>query len=105
MQAELKFSQECLGLAEIRDEAKIQARAVDSAKTVVLTAAYWCLLPRVQETWGCDSTSQNLWQISYISPGTLQKVALWWQMHESDYQIVISVKIFLYINLHISIKV
>ena len=50
MQAELKFSQECLGLAEIRDEAKIQARAVDSAKTVVLTAAYWCLLPRVQET-------------------------------------------------------
>ena len=37
MKVELKLAQECLGLAEIRDEAKIQARAVDTAKTVVLT--------------------------------------------------------------------
>lgn len=50
MKVELKLAQECLGLAEIRDEAQTQARAVDTAKTVVLTVAYWCSLPRVQET-------------------------------------------------------
>lgn len=88
VKVELKPAQECPGLVEIRGEAKILARAVDTADTVVITVAYWCLVCRVQETWGRDSTSQNLWQMSYIPPGALQKVALWWQMHESDHQFV-----------------
>lgn len=50
VKVELKPAQECPGLVEIRGEAKILARAVDTADTVVITAAYWCLVHRVQET-------------------------------------------------------